>query len=175
MSPDCYPFLFEGRPLKLIDLTQGKVALVDDEDYESLRVHKWYARRDTGGKVWYAVRKHRNDAGVQKDVLMHREILKSGTASVDHRNGDGLDNRRENLRFATHSQNAANARLQQRNTSGYKGVYWDKVKKKWIARVVHEGKYHYVGAFEDRISASIARDKFAKQMFGEFASLNKAA
>lgn len=107
--------------MKKIKLTQDKVALVDDADYKILSKVKWYARRDRN--TFYAQRKNFID-GRWKIVLMHRFIMNpSDDMFIDHINRNGLDNRRENLRIVTHSQNHFNEKLRVDNTSGFKGVH----------------------------------------------------
>ena len=101
--------------MREIPLTQDKVALIDDEDYERIAAHKWCAIRDRS--QWYAARNTQRD-GRNTTVRMHREILGLSLGDgmeTDHRNGDGLDNRRDNLRVATHAQNQANGSLWRSN------------------------------------------------------------
>lgn len=148
--------------MKHIQLTQGKVALVDDEDYEWLSQSKWhythqgYAARRASGRM----------------VLMHREIVGTeGSADTDHINGNKLDNRRCNLRVCTRSQNLIN-RPSLRGSSNYKGVSWSVRDRKWLAHSYHSGKSHYIGTFDDEREAAAAYDKAAKRAFGEFARLN---
>lgn len=94
--------------MKEIPLTQGKVALVDDEDFELLNQLNWYAYKNKTGN-YYAVRNYSAEKGKRKIILMHREIMDAPKGiQVDHRNGDGLYNQKENLRLATHQQNSFN-------------------------------------------------------------------
>jgi hypothetical protein len=109
-------------------------------------------------------------------IYMHRLIAGAGPReSVDHRNGDGLDNRRNNLRIATQSQNGAN-RPKDRHTSPvtsqYKGVYWDKSRGKWMAVIHYDGRSRSLGRFEDELVAATTYDKEAIRVWGEFARLN---
>lgn len=117
--------------MKRIPLTQGKVALVSDEDYEYLMQWKWYARR--AGKTFYAGR-HVRLKLKQKVFHMHRVIAErlGILEAPDHKDRNGLNNQRSNLRAATISQNKANRGRNKNNTSGYKGVYWDKERKKMV-------------------------------------------
>lgn len=150
--------------MKTIPLTQGKVALVDDEDYERINAHKWYFNQG------YAVRnKQRPIRGV---ILMHREILGLESGQADHRNMDTLDNRRCNLRPATNAQNQANQPADKRNTSGYKGVSWITAKKKWRAHITVNGKYLFLGYFDNAEEAGRAYADAAKQHWGEFARVS---
>ncbi len=158
--------------MKEIPLTQGKVALVDDCDYEYLSQWKWYTLQC--GNVAYAVRTARQ--GRQHRVTMHREILhRAGFVFkfVDHINHNGLDNRRCNLRPATVSQNNQNRRPRQRNNkSGAKGVWWDRCGQMWYARVRSRGKV-VANQFKDFDEAVAWRDQKAKELHGEFAVLNR--
>src|SRR5665213_3111116 len=99
--------------MREIQLTKGKIALVDDADYEYLSQFKWQAHR-RGGKTYYA----KTDIG-RRSVGMHQLVMDAGDLEVDHRDGNGLDNRRSNLRLATHSQNQCNRGLQRNSTSGF--------------------------------------------------------
>jgi len=152
---------------KLISLTQGKVALVDDADFEWLNQWKWHACKGT--RTYYAKRE-------SPTILMHREILglKFGDGiETDHRNGDGLDNRRENLRKCTNAENCHNrVHLCSRKSSIYKGVNWDKRKQKWQARTRYEGKSIFLGYYDSEIDAARAYDRAALKYFGEFAKPN---
>ena len=151
--------------MKIVQLTFGKEALVDDEDYEFLMQWSWgfEPRENTG----YARRKFYG-----RTVYMHQLVAKrSGLIvknDVDHCDGNGLDNRRENLRPATRSQNNANQCLSRRNKSGYKGVYWSSAAQKWAAQLARK----YLGLFEDPCEAARAYNEAATAQFGEFAKLN---
>lgn len=105
---------------------------------------------------------------------MHRQIMNSPTGlEVDHRDRDRLNNQRSNLRLATRSQNATNKSIQSNNTSGYRGVYWLKRDKKWLARVGINGKFINAGLFKDKRQAALAYNKKAIELFGEFAVPNE--
>jgi len=150
---------------KLIKLTRGKFAIVDAEDFEWLNQWKWYC--DIRG---YAIR-HTDPKHV---VYMHREILKTPKGLVsDHINQNKLDNRRENLRTATHSQNKTNRPMQANNKSGYKSVYWDKSRQKWFVNIRLNGKSKTLGRFENKEEEALAYNKKAKELFGEFAYFNQ--
>ncbi len=157
---------FEDCQMKKIPLTQGKCALVDDEDYEELSKHKWCATKTACGFV--AVREK---AG--KRILMHRQIMSAPKSlDVDHKNHNTLDNRKENLRICSPSQNLANQRLRTGGTSKYKGVCWHKANKKWAACVRFKWENIHLGLFNDEIKAAQAYDRKAVELFGEFAWLN---
>jgi len=158
--------------MKEIELTQGKVALVDDEDFEELNKHKWRAMNNHG-RGWYAVRRSSSCNGKWHTIYMHREIMNAQPGQeVDHRNRKGLDNQRKNLRFCTCSQNQANAKKRVRCSSQYKGVNWNKQHDKWQAYIKVHGKQAYLGYFDDEIAAACAYDKAATERFGEFAHPN---
>jgi hypothetical protein len=130
---------------KVISLSQDKVALVDDEDYDVLIKFKWFASKN--GKTYYAIRKSK--------ILMHRIISNPPLGfEIDHINGDGLDNRKENLRIVTHRENCQNKHIEK--SSKFPGVTWNKQHKKWHAHLRISGKYRYVGAFDDEIAAANA-------------------
>lgn len=101
---------------------------------------------------------------------MHWEIVgqPAGMDHVDHINGDGLDNRRCNLRHATRSQNAINQDLSVRNKSGHRGVHWSKARKRWIAVISYERRQHYLGSFRTKEEAAEAYAKAAEKHHGEF-------
>lgn len=156
--------------MKTIQLTQGKVALVDDADYAELSKYKWCAWRIGGN--WYSKR----GIGTRKSftqVYMHRVIMGALPGQqVDHINGDGLDNRRCNLRIATMAQNQANRRKSPGTSSAYKGVTLDTKKGGWIAYIKVRQKRIHLGHFADEVDAARAYDAAALKYFGEFARPN---
>jgi hypothetical protein len=151
--------------MKTIPLTRGKVALVDDEDYEELAQFKWYALK--APTTWYAGRYVGGGRTASKKVKMHQVIL--GQSGVDHRDSNGLNNQRFNLRPATQAQQLRNQRIRRDNTSGYKGVYWYRPDGKWRARVYVDGRCHHVGTFDTAEAAAAARAAVLPQYHGEFA------
>lgn len=159
---------------KIIPLTQGKVAIVDDADYEWLNQWKWCTVKRESGRC-YAARMVR--VGLKrKTLLMHRLIL--GLDFGDEREGDHinvvgtLDNRRSNLRIATKSQNMCNRGKTKENTSGFKGVSWDMNAKKWHAQIKVNGERISLGLFVNPVSAARAYDIAALELHGEFARTN---
>jgi len=143
--------------MKKIKLSQDKYALVDDDDYEILSVYKWYARKDR--YIFYAQRKNNpND----KAILMHRVIMNPpSNMFIDHINRNGLDNRKKNLRIVTHSQNHFNEKIRIDNTSGYKGIQFNKKNKKWIAYISKK----YLGSFKDIKDAIECRNIAIKHIY----------
>ena len=156
--------------MKRIPLTQGKVALVDDDFYEYLNQFKWCVKKNRD--TFYAIR-HVMKKGNTKRIWMHREILNSPEGMLtDHRDGDGLNNQRSNLRVCSHVQNNRNRRMRLDNSSGYKGVQWRKDREKWRAIIKVGQKLKHIGNFTSKIEAAKAYDKAAKKYFGKFAKLN---
>lgn len=160
--------------MKELRLTQGKVALVDDADFEILVSNgKWQAIEKKPGQFYASksifVTKHR-----KHHIAMHRFLLgvTDKSIQVDHINGDGLDNRRENLRLCTQTQNNANNRIGIRNKSGFKGVSWFKPVSKWRATIVFNKKQTSLGYFTDPKEAAKAYNAAAEVAFGEFARIN---
>jgi hypothetical protein len=155
--------------LKEIPLTRGLVALVDDEDYEELNRYNWI---ELGG---YAVRSLPNPVSGRRQtkMSMHRYImgLKYGDPTrVDHKNTDGLDNRRENLRICSQALNARNRAINKNNTSGFKGVSWLNKRKKWVAVIRLNNKSKHLGSFSTPEEAHAAYCKAADILHGEFAN-----
>jgi hypothetical protein len=149
--------------MKKIKLTQNKYTLVDDEDYDYLNQWNWHCSNNN-----YAVR---TDNKLKKTIYMHRVIINSpDKLSTDHINGNGLDNRKENLRVCTQTQNNGNRKLNKNSTSGIKGISWNKINKKWKARISTKGKRKHLGYFKNKNDAKKAYTKVAKNYFGEFYS-----
>jgi hypothetical protein len=153
-----------------VRLTQGQVALVDPEDHQRVvEAGPWHLirRPDTPD---YAARNVRVGSGRRTTERMHNFI--TGWRLVDHQNHDGLDNRKENLRLATSAQNMYNKRPQRGGSSQFKGVYWDKQRSKWRARLSINYKTKHLGSFDTELDAALAYDSAARQHFGEYACLN---
>ena len=167
-----YRRLRYGYAFRKIPLTQGKYAIVDPEDYEQLARYKWYALRN--GREYYAVRNVPAGKDRRKDLRMHQVIM--GTAEgkfIDHINHNGLDNRKANLRIVTKQQNNWNRRKKRgNNSSRYKGVHWVKSEKKWRAGITCNDRTIFIGYFDDEKAAAMAYDDKAKEVFGDYASLN---
>ncbi len=155
--------------MKTIPLSKGKTALVSDEDFKYLSRFKWYAGH-TNPWQWYA---YRNAwvAGRKTMLTMHRHIMGSPRGmDVDHRDGDGLNNTRENLRICTRSENLQNRKLNANNTSGYRGVL--KYKNRWLVQMTIAGKRRRLGLFATAEEAAQAYNEAARRHYGQFARLN---
>lgn len=153
--------------MKTVPLTQGKVALVDDEDYEAIIRFKWCAHKKR--HVWYAERAVRT-GNHTRHVSMHREIMRADSGDIcDHADCNGLNNQKINLRVCTQAGNSQNARISRRNTSGFKGVTFNKNEKKWKAFMAGD----FLGTFSDPITAAKAYDSHAIAKCGEYARTNK--
>jgi len=157
--------------MKKIKLTQDQWVLVDDEDYERLNEHKWYASSHRSGNFYV----QRGVSGTTS--AMHREIMKANKGEqIDHINGNTLDNRKENLRLCSNQQNGMNRSKQRNNASGYKGVCYRKkhkdmineLSKPWVAQICRKT----IGVYKTKEEAARAYDQKAIELFGEFAQLN---
>ncbi len=149
-----------------IPLTQGYVAIVDDADYEGLMQWKWHAHKATRSLV-----AERTEDG--KKIMMHRQITKAPPGMpVDHANHDTLDNQRHNLRVCSHRENQRNRCKQGNCSSRFKGVYWNKQRQKWHARIKTEERRINAGFFDDECEAARAYNAEAVNHFKEFAVLN---
>lgn len=155
---------------KTIPLPNGKETIVDADMYDIImeKSEKWYLG---GGTIKYAMKRFK---GAKETVYLHRFIMNAPKGIVvDHINGDPLDNRRENLRLSTLSQNQANRKGKNRpGTSQFKGVYWYKRVGKWLTRVTVQGKLVYSGYFDDEVEAAKAYDKAMIEHYGEYAGVN---
>ena len=157
--------------MREIPLTQGKVALVDDEDYEWLAQWRWTAWTSERNKTWYARRPIWKPERRKSSIAMHHLILPiQHGQTVDHKNGNGLDNQRHNLRLATNPENQCNAGPYSSNTSGYKGVC--AVGPRWRAQLQVDGRKVHIGIFDVLEDAARAYDVAARELQGEFAYQN---
>jgi len=160
--------------MKKIPLTKGFVALVDDEDYARVSQYKWCALTRNNYDTVYAVRAVRI-GGKCKTIMLHRLILnlpRSRKPEVDHKDNNGLNNQKQNLRICTYSENGANQRKTRGASSKYKGVHWDKGRSKWRSEINVAGCRISLGRFSSEEEAGEAYDKAAYRAFGSFAKLN---
>lgn len=149
--------------MKTILLSQEKITLVDDEDYEWLNQWKWFYHN-----YGYAVR---IDKHTHRLVLMHREIIKTPkNMKTDHHDGNGLNNQKINLRICTNSENMCNRGKTKYNLSGFKGV--TKQGTRWRAAIEINQKTKKLGCFSTPEDAAHAYDKAAQELHGEFAKTN---
>ena len=159
--------------MKTIPLTQGKFAIVDDEDFEKLNVHKWHLQK-SANFYYYAVRR-KNIRGKEIAIYMHREILglrPTDNQVVDHIDHEGLNNRRFNIRICTNQENRMNSKHNKNSLSKFKGVSWHKHRRKWYASIKVNGRSQHLGSFDSEIEAAKVYDSKAKKLCGEFACTN---
>lgn len=159
--------------MKEIQLSQGLVALVDDEDYESLIQHKWSATK--GRNTYYAIRNVKTVSGKKTQIKMHVQI--SGKKGIDHADNNGLNNQKFNFREANNREQAANsAKYLTANgkptTSIFKGVSLCRRNNKWCSQISISSKPKFLGYFLLEVEAAKRYDEEADKLFGEFARLN---
>ena len=170
IDPEIY--IIDNIECRRLPLTQGKYSLVWAADYDHLMLWRWQARYSPLTKSWYAgtyMRMYGRPAIVRVHNIVFN--LPLGIAR-DHENHDTLDNRRNNLRPCSTSQNMAHRRISRMNTSGYIGVHWNCGHEKWSARIGVDGKRISLGYSDDIVEAAKIRDAAAINYFGEFAVLN---
>ncbi len=173
---DALPFKIDGVYCRLIPLTQGQYAIVDAADYKWLMQWKWCAYWDKTTHSYYAARGSssitESDRQSPYQVYMSREVLnlkKGNNLKADHINHNTLDNRRNNLRTSTQIEQSRNRRITTRNTSGYKGVYYSRTNKNWVAQITIKGKTYHLGVFKTKEDAYAVYCAAARKHFGEFA------
>lgn len=149
----------------IVPLTNGGVTLVDEIDLPEVMKRRWH--KVLRCNIFYAVES-------STKTYLHRFIMKAKKGQmIDHISRDGLDNRRCNLRFCTRSQNNRNSSIRKDNSSGYKGVSFDRDRKKcWVAKICFNGVEYWLGSFYSKIEAAFAYDAKAIELFGRFAWLN---
>jgi hypothetical protein len=162
--------------MKLIPLTQGLFAQVDDDDYNKFIGRKWHAFK--AGNTYYAPSRKKDINGKYKTSYLHREIMDTPKGiQCDHIDHNGLNCQRYNLRNCTKKQNSYNMKV--RGKTGFHGVtyVYSKHKRKpptqyIMAQITHERVHFYLGYYSTEIEAAKAYDAKAKELFGEFAYLN---
>ncbi len=170
--------IVEGKfeTMKKIPLTQGKVTIVDDEDFDRLSIHKWHVvKAGKTVKHFYAKRCVVKDLnGKFLNIFMHREILGAAKGiQVDHKDNDGLNNLRSNIRLCTQAENNRNmGRWAKKKSSEYKGVCLNKNEQKWMSAITVHGKRKHLGYFLNETDAALKYDEASKRIFGDFARPN---
>jgi len=161
--------------MKEIVLTNGSVALIDDEDFDKISKYKWTEHKEGTKQKSYAISSVRDESGKYKQIRMHRLVLgiSDPKLKIDHANGKTLDNTKSNIRVASNSQNGSNLdALVSTNTSGFRGVGLASGKarrvKPWCAKIRVNGKLVHLGYFASAQEAAKAYDAAAKKHFGEF-------
>ena len=159
--------------VKKIKLSQDKITLVDDEDYEWLSQYNWHLYTRKKSETIYAnTNIYINNKRTTKK-LHNLLINPSKGFEVDHIDRDGLNNQKENLRIVTRSQNCINRSKFRNTTSKFKGVTWHKDNKKWLAQIRLNKKKYYLGEFINEIDAAKAYNKAAKKLHNRYAVLNE--
>lgn len=162
----------EDDSYRLIPLTKGQFSLIDTSDYEKLSIFVYHAVWDKDTKSYYAMRNSKSINGKRHNIRMHSDVmglLYGDKRTVDHINHDTLDNRRQNLRIANQSEQSRNTRLSKANTSGVKGVSFNKITRKWIAYITVYRKRKNLGTFVTKEKAAQARCAAEIEIHGEFA------
>lgn len=162
------PILVDGD-IAYVELTQGYTSIIDAEDARIAELFNWCVLKRSDKRTIYAHRKMRDGSGHQKIVYLHRAVmgLPAG-CQIDHIDGNGLNNRKSNLRLCEVHQNARNRGAQVNNQCGFKGVFWDKSRGKWRAHIHALGKTNHLGRFETLEQARNAYAKANKKIHGEF-------
>jgi hypothetical protein len=157
------PVRVEGNTA-YVPLTKGKFAAIDASDTDLVGRFNWHAHKDR--HKWYAARVHVcPQTGKRRRILMHRVIANTPAGlETDHIDRDGLNNRRSNLRCVTTVENQQNSNAQINNTSGFKGVSWNKKSSKWEAKIKSLGKQYYLGMYDCARSASVAYESAASKI-----------
>ncbi len=158
--------------MRRIPLSLGKYAIVDDADFKAVSRHKWHAHKHPNSRTWYAIRNIRLANGKRTVLPLHRDLMMPPKGlCVDHVNGNGLDNRRANLRVCTHAENCRNS-AKKGTTSRFRGVFWCKGKRKWAASIKKNYRVYLLVRCGDETEAALYYDIAAQILFGEFARLN---
>lgn len=159
--------------MRKINIGNGLFAIIDNDDYERTKLYKWGTKYCKKSKKIQAVMSV-NQSKWANSIYLHRLILNVNDSKilVDHLNMDVLDNRKVNLRLATRSTNAMNRNKQSNNTSGFKGVSWDKSRNKWESYINYNRKKIHLGRFDNKKEAANSYNNAAKLYHKEFARLN---
>ena len=155
-----------------VPLSRGYETIIDAEDVRLICSDNWCVtgpglQTGDGGCI-YAMRID-TTSGKRVSLRLHRVIMNApDNLQVDHINGNGLDNRKSNLRLVTHTQNMLNQRKAKDNTSGYKGVHWNKTRGRWQATIQANGKAKYLGLFDDPAEAHEAYVAASQKFHGPY-------
>ena len=153
--------------LAYIPLNDGVCAIIDADDLPKVASFTWHVSKECATS--YARSHIRLPNGNRKKIRMHRLLMDNPYGvEVDHVNSNGLDNRKSNLRLATHEQNMRNASMRKDNSSGVKGVSWSEATKRWIAAIRVGGPKKYLGSFKELSDAAQAYAEASKKFHGEF-------
>ena len=147
------------------------ICTIDTEVYDLIKGHRWSAYKAIAGKTYYAKTAIRKPDGQQTTIYIQHFVLPDAK-EIDHKDGNGLNNRKENLRSATHSQNMMNRKKINNTTSRFIGVHWREDVKKFRAYISINKKRVDLGHFKDEVEAAKRYDEKAKELHGEFAQLN---
>lgn len=167
------------RPIRIdgetafITLSAGFVAMIDAADVHLVDGHNWSALKHPNRHTCYAMRRGSAAGEKFRNVQMHRILMGFPEGfQVDHIDGNGLNNRRSNLRLATHSENQRNSKTPKSNTSGIKGVSWAANVNKWKATISFDNKQKHLGFFSEKADAAKAYADAAQRIHGTFARLD---
>ncbi len=167
--------------MRVLPLTLGYFTVVDDSDYLYASAYKWTAQEtrwpDGTIKAIYAYRRTKQSEGLpRRKVYLHRVLcgITDTSIQVDHRDSDGRNNQRYNLRVCSNTQNSRHQRMKSSNTSGRKGVCWNKNEQKWQSNITIAGKLILLGLFDSLDAAAVAYDRAASEYFGDFALTNQS-
>jgi len=167
-------WLWYGYTFRRVPLNIGKHARVDPCRFHEISKYTWFAKKDSHYATTYKAVRLTPQGSFNCLIYMHRQILNAPKGQIiDHKDGNGLDNRQDNLRFATHSQNASNRpKFKSKTSSRYIGVSFKKDARRWIAYITFKGRRFWLGRFDCEIEAAKAYDTAAKKYHREFACLN---
>ncbi len=157
-----------------ISLPGGEEAIIDASDADKCALHTWYCLRISRSSTVYVQAPIRSSKQKWSTLLLHHLILGRPPKGkeVDHVNGNGLDNRKVNLRFCSRSQNMANQPSRMSKTVGFKGVRCRGKRSRWMACIWHKGRYKYLGTFGNKDEAALAYDAANIKLFGSFGRVN---
>ena len=144
--------------------------IIDSEDYDTVKNYKWGLWKEKDGSYYAITTIDNKRLSLAHCVLGHKSTM---AVHIDHADRNKLDNRKENLRVATNSQNGHNSKLYKNNKSGYKGVHWNSFHEKWAASIRVNKKFIHLGYFTDKLEAANTYILAAKKYYGEFAFMNK--